>query len=129
MFENIDRVAQRLWEAGVKKGEVVSVCALNIPEAFYLLYAINKVGAVSNWLGLTSPVEDLHEQISVTESKVIFSVEPALDQVRRAANGTKAEKIIVIHIENAMPKWMKMAVAFKKKRQRKSKKRTMQRKI
>lgn len=115
MFKKIGLVSSALKNYGVKKGDIISVCALNIPEAFYLFYAINKVGAVSNWLGLTSPVEDLHEQILTTNSKLIFSVEQAMDKIIEAVKDTKAEMIITLSIDNSMPKWMKIAVKMKKK--------------
>ena len=103
LFENIDKVAVCLQAAGVKKGDIISVCTLTAPESVYLLYAINKVGAVSNWLGLTSPVQDLHEQLASTDSKLVFAVEMAYDLIVEAAKETKVEKIVSIPIEYSMP--------------------------
>lgn len=45
LLENIDLCAKALVSYGVKKGDIVSLCLLTIPEAVYLLYAVNKVGA------------------------------------------------------------------------------------
>ena len=63
LLEKIDAVACALRSLGINKGDIVSLCALNVPEFVYLLYALNKIGAVSNWIGLTSPIADLHEQL------------------------------------------------------------------
>lgn len=51
LFLNINKVANSLLSLGVKKGEIVSVCSLNFPETVYLIYAINKVGAICNMIG------------------------------------------------------------------------------
>ena len=115
LFENIDKVAVALQANGVKKGDIVSVCTLTAPETIYLLYAINKVGAVSNWLGLTSPVQDLHNQLESTDSKLVFVVEMAYDQIVEAAKGTKIEKIVSVPIEYSMPAAIKAAVSLKSK--------------
>ena len=116
LFENIDKVATALQSNGVKKGDIVSVCTLTSPETIYLLYAINKVGAVSNWLGLTSPVQDLHEQLSSTESKLVFVVEMAYDTIVEAAKRTKIEKIVSVPIEYSMPAPIHVAAGLKQKR-------------
>lgn len=47
LFENIDKVAVCLQAIGVRKGDIITVCTLTAPEAVYLFYAINKVGAVA----------------------------------------------------------------------------------
>ena len=44
LFQKIDLVADTLIDLGVRKGEIISVCLLNIPEVVYLIFAINKVG-------------------------------------------------------------------------------------
>ncbi len=113
LFEKIDVVASALRSLGIKKGDIVSLCALNIPEFVYLLYALNKIGAVSNWIGLTSPVADLHEQLVTTDSRVVFTVNIAYPQIEKAAQDTKIEKIISIPIETSMPIFMKIAVGYK----------------
>ena len=115
LFENIDKVAVCLQAAGVKKGDIISVCTLTAPETVYLIYAINKVGAVSNMLGLTSPVQDLHEQLASTDSKLVFAVEMAYDLIVEAAKYTKVEKIVSIPIEYSMPTAIKAAASLKQK--------------
>ena len=113
LFDHINAVARSLCAAGVKQRDIVSVCPLNTPEFIYLLYAINKLGAVSNLIGLTSPVSDLHEQLTSTGSRIVFTVDLAYEQIREAARDTKVEKIIAVPIETSMPAFTKMALALK----------------
>ena len=116
LFENVETVASALQAQGVHKGDIVSLCALNTPEFVYLLYALNKIGAVSNWVGLTSPVSDLHKQFTSTDCRIVFTINIAYSQVAEAARDSKVEKIITVPIENSMPAFLKMAVAFKNRR-------------
>ncbi len=42
-YDRIDKTTRALVKIGVKQGDVVSICMLNIPESYYLLYAINRI--------------------------------------------------------------------------------------
>jgi len=116
LFEKIDRAACALYALGVKSGDIVSVCPLNTPEFVVLLYAINKIGAISNWIGLTSPVSDLHEQLTSTNSRVVFTVSLAYPQIAEAARNSAVEKIVTVPLEASMPLLMKTALAVKNRR-------------
>ena len=113
LFEEIDRTAVALQQFGVKHGDIVSVCPLNTPEFIFLLYAINKIGAVSNWMGLTSPIQDLHDQLTTTNSRIVFTVSIAYEQIEKAAEKSTVEKIITVPLEFSMPTPLKLAVGYK----------------
>ena len=113
LFEGIDKTASALKTYGVRKGDIVSLCALNMPEFIYLLYGLNKIGAVSNWIGLTSPEADIHEQLNSTGTKLVFTVDLASDLISKASKNTEVEKTVVIPIENSIPVFMRTAVKIK----------------
>ena len=113
LFENIDTVASSLKALGIKNGDIVSVCALNTPEFVFLLYAINKIGAVSNWIGLTSPVSDLNKQLVSTKCRTVFTVNIAYDQIVEAAKDTLVDQIILVPLEYSMPAHLKFVVGLK----------------
>ncbi|MBQ9949317.1 MAG: AMP-binding protein, partial [Clostridia bacterium] len=46
MFQKIDEVARALKAYGVKKDDVVASSLPGTPEGIYIIYAINKIGAV-----------------------------------------------------------------------------------
>lgn len=56
MFDYINKTASSLYSLGVEKGEIISVCGFKTPETVWLLYAINKVEAVCNMIGISSSV-------------------------------------------------------------------------
>ena len=113
LFNQIDRVACALRALGVKPGDVISICPLNTPEFIFLLYATNKIGAVSNWIGITSPISDLHQQLKSTGSRIVFTVNLAYPQIAEAAKDSPVEKIINVPLEVSMPTLMKTALALK----------------
>ena len=113
LFETIERTAAALQKHGVRKGDFVSLCGLNTPEFVALLYAVNKVGAVSNWLGLTSPASDLKEQLVSTGTKLVFAVDLAYNIMKEAAQGTEVEKIITVPLNASMPPLLRILYGLK----------------
>ena len=99
----IDRCARALTACGVKAGDVVSLCLLAIPEAVYLLYAVNKLGAGANVLVLNATPQELHEQISAAKSKVVITVDLAEKQITEAVKDSCAEHIVSVSLAQSMP--------------------------
>lgn len=98
MQEQIDKCAKALTAYGVRKGDVVSLCVLAMPEAVYLLYAINKIGAIANMLVLNATEAELHEKMLSTESKFVLTVNLVLGKIMQAAKGTSIEHIVGISL-------------------------------
>ena len=48
LLKRINSFAYHLKDIGVKKDDIVTICLPNIPDAVYLLYAINQIGAIAN---------------------------------------------------------------------------------
>ncbi len=48
--DEIEKCAQALTAMGIGQGDVVSLNMLSMPETVYLLYAINRLGAICNFL-------------------------------------------------------------------------------
>ena len=117
LFEKIDIVSAALQKAGINPGDIVSICGLNTPEFVYLMYAVNKIGAVSNWLGLTSSVDDLKAQLVSTKSKIIFVVDVACETILEALQGTFVEQIISVPLAISMPLPLRLMVRLKTKHQ------------
>lgn len=96
----IDRCARALVASGVKPGDVVSLCMLAIPEMIYLLYAINKIGAIANFLVMSATQQELRDQLATTESKLIITLDIAMPQIKAAAG---AVRVIPVSLAQSMP--------------------------
>ena len=53
-YKKIEDTAAALTALGVKRGDVVSICILTIPENYYLLYAVNMLGAICNYVAVNT---------------------------------------------------------------------------
>lgn len=109
----IDRCARALTACGVKAGDVVSLCLLAVPEAVYLLYAVNKLGAVANLLSPICTDEAIKEQILSTDSKLVIANDVIAGKVS-AAKAVKPDiQIVAVSLAQSAP--MPLAVFLRMK--------------
>lgn len=108
----IDRCARALVASGVKPGDVVSLCMLAMPEMIYLLYAINKIGAVSNMVVLNTSEQEMAQQLS-NGGKLVITVDVAAKAVAAAAKEAGVDRIVVIPVHTSMPFFVRTAANLK----------------
>lgn len=72
MLQEIDRVAMALQQMGVQKGDTVVVALPSIPQAVYLFYAINKIGAIFCGMDCRLLAEEIADIVSHVKPKVCF---------------------------------------------------------
>lgn len=58
LFEDISYIAGGFKKIGIKENDVVTICMINSPEAIETIFALNKLGAVSNMIYGVSSVEE-----------------------------------------------------------------------
>jgi len=104
----IDCCAQALIKIGVKKGDKVTVCLPNIPQATIVFYAINKIGAVSNMIHPLSAPKEIEYFLTLTDSKFVFTTDFAFSNFEKIKDNVKLEKICVCRIQDYL-KSMKRA--------------------
>lgn len=111
--ENINMVANALKRMGVVEDESVTVCMPNVPEAIFLIYAINKIGAVANVIHPLSDVNEIRNAVSLTDSNLIFTTDVSYGTVSAAC----VQNIVVCEVSNSMPTVLKTLYNIKSRKQ------------
>lgn len=75
LLKRINQFARSLKDLGCKKDEVITVCLPNIPDAVYLLYAINQIGCIANIVHPSYNLSQMEENIDKTKSKLLFCLD------------------------------------------------------
>ena len=109
----IAECAAALSAAGVKAGDSVSVCLPNIPEAVFLFYAINRVGAVANMIHPMSAENEIIRYLELTESKYLFAVDLIAKKVRCVARKVPLQCTVAVSVSEGMPLLTKGGYALK----------------
>lgn len=71
LLHNIERTALAFHAIGICSNDIVTICLPNIPESVYILYALDAIGAVSNWIDPRFGIEEIAENLTKVESKVL----------------------------------------------------------
>ena len=116
MFSLIDDAAKGFSAIGVKKGELVSMCMLTMPETIFSVYALNKLGAVCNLIEPRTNAELIKDRIIDSKSKILVVVDVFLPKILQIVEQTKLEQIIVVPISESMPWLTKMGFSLTKGR-------------
>lgn len=101
-IKQIDKVALSFQKLGVKKGDIVSICLPNVPEALISLYALNKLGAIASMVHPLSAEEELKEKFISTKSIYLIMFSDFYDKVKDVVNVTNVKKIIFVSAADSM---------------------------
>ena len=75
LVESIDKYAKVLYSKGIRKGDLIGICTLNTPEAVYLIYALNKLGAVVVGYNPYDNKERIKKDINLTMPKMVITTD------------------------------------------------------
>lgn len=107
MIKKIDRVARALKNLGVEKGDKVTVCMPNTPEAVYMFYAINEIGAVANMIHPLSSEKEIEDYVNRAHSKVMLVIDITYSKVESIIKNTELEHVIVVSATRSMDLFMR----------------------
>lgn len=79
--QECDKTVGALQALGVHRGDVVAVILPSIPEVFYLVYALSRMGATANMIDVRYPTNGFREQIELTGSKLLFAYDGVAEKV------------------------------------------------
>lgn len=101
-ISKIGIVSNSLLSYGIKRGDVVTLCILGIPENYYLFYAINKIGAIANYVAVNDTSEEMKKKILSVDSRMIFVINLVEKNLTEAVKENDIP-IISIPIYESMP--------------------------
>ncbi len=117
LFSEIDAVAKALCQLGVKQGDIVMMGMPNTPEAVYIYYAVNKIGAVLNSFDPRTATEEIKKDIIISKSKVALVIDAILPKMENILPELPVERIIVISPFESMPVPVRAFLKAKNKKQ------------
>lgn len=100
MHTRIDEYARALYKRGVRKGDIIALCVANTPEAVYLNYALNKLGAVVCQI---NPIENsfkIARDLDVVSPKMIISINDSYKNIKNASKGANIDIITFSAIQS-----------------------------
>ena len=115
LFEEIDKAATSFKSMGIKKGDYVTFCMPTLPQTIISFYALNKIGAVANFVDLRTNKENILKHVNNTDSKIIITFHGTLDKCEEILDESTAETIIDVKIPDSLSLAKKTAYNLKTK--------------
>ncbi len=95
-MKRIDAAARGLVRMGIQKGDRVTICMANTPQALDCFYALNRIGAVPNMIHPLSAATEIAFYLNVSHSKAILTLDQFYTKV--ASIQDKLEQPVTILI-------------------------------
>ncbi len=115
LVSETEKLAAALYAYGIKKGDVVSISSPNIPQAIFMFYAVNRIGAVANMIHPLLPSDEIQQLVESTESVALFIPDVVYDKVADI-RWEKTLRIIIPRVIDALPVFLKPLYTLKNRK-------------
>lgn len=110
ILNDIDLVSKSLTKMGIKKGDYITICSSNVPEAVVSFYAINKLGAIANMIHPKTSEEELEYFLSLTKSKIVIALDSIIEPFLKIMEKSTVKSVISFGVFNTAPKELKETI-------------------
>ena len=103
-MKRIDAAAKGLYNMGIRKGDKVTICMANTPQAVDCFYALNRIGAIPNMIHPLSAAKEIAFYLNVSHSKAILTLAQFYTKVASIQNELEQPvQILVARIADELP--------------------------
>ena len=107
MFESINKYAKLLYAKGVRKGDLIGICTFNTPEAVYLIYALNLLGAVVVGYSSFDNKEKIKVDVEMTKPKMVITTDYSYGNFKNLEKSLNISTILYSPLEYSNNKKIK----------------------
>lgn len=93
--KNVDRLADAYDKIGVKEGDTIGICTINMPLVQENLLALSKLGVTSKWIDLRIKGKDLVKNINESQCKILVVFEGIIDTIKEIIDETDVTRVLV----------------------------------
>ena len=117
---DIDKFSNALYALGLRKGDRITICMPNCPQAIICFYAANKIGGITSMIHPLSPPKEVKYYLNISKSKYAITLDAFYGNFKDILDSTSVEKLILAKITDYLPTLKK--IGFKLTTGRKIKK-------
>ncbi len=103
-LKKIDQVARALLAYGIEKGDRVTICMPNSPQAVDMFYALNRIGAISNMIHPLSAPGEIKFYLNFSHSKAVLILDQFYPKIAQIEEELEQDtKVIVATVKDELP--------------------------
>ena len=102
MIREIERCAKALKTIGVRENDRVTIAMPNCPQAIYMFYAVNLIGAVANMIHPLSAEKEIEFYLNESGSVTAITLDQFYGKFEAIRGNTKVVNIIIASVKDAL---------------------------
>lgn len=102
LVKNINACAKSLKTIGIRENDRVTIAMPNCPQAIYMLYAVNLVGAVANMIHPLSAEKEIENYLNMSNSVTVVTLDQFYDKIEAIRANTKIVNVIIARIKDEL---------------------------
>ena len=108
LIEETERCARALRAIGVREGDKLTIAMPNCPQAIYMFYGVNRVGAIANMIHPLSAEKEIEFYLNVSDSKIAITLDQFYGKFANILGNTGVQTLIIATIKDALSPLMKI---------------------
>ncbi len=113
MIREIERCARALKALDIKEGDKVTIAMPNCPQAIFLFYGVNRIGAIANMIHPLSAEKEIEFYLNVSESETAITLNQFYPKFARVLPNTGVKHLIIADIADALSPVLKVGFSVK----------------
>ena len=113
MVAEIERCAKALKALGIRAGDKVTIAMPNCPQAIYLFYGVNRIGAIANMIHPLSAEKEIEFYLNESESGTAITLNQFYPKFARVLPNTGVKHLVIANIADALSPMLKLGFAVK----------------
>ena len=108
MVDQINLCAKSLRILGIRENDKVTIAMPNCPQAIYMLYAVNLVGAIANMIHPLSAEKEIENYLSISGSVMVVTLDQFYHKFEAIRKNTKVQNVVIARIKDELTRPIKM---------------------
>lgn len=103
-MQRIDAAARGLYHMGIRKGDRVTICMANTPQALDCFYALNRLGAIPNMIHPLSASQEIAFYLNFSKSKAVLTLDQFYYKVAEIVPQLEQDcRILIARVVDELP--------------------------
>lgn len=107
LLDTIDDCAKSLRTIGVRPDDKVTIAMPNCPQAIFMIYAVNRVGAVANMIHPLSAEKEIEEYLNISHSTTIVTLDQFYNKIEAIRENVEIVNVIIARIRDELSRHIK----------------------
>ena len=112
LVENVRTCAASLKTMGIRTGDKITIAMPNCPQAIYMFYAVNVVGAIASMIHPLSAEKEIEFYLNDSQSVAAITLDQFYGKFAAIRKNTCISNLIIASIKDALPPLLKLGYSL-----------------